>query len=179
MATTATTSLSGPIELRTTWATVWRRKTSILAIIFTLAMLALCAIFTSSATATSGRISTLYWAATALPLLGIIMAWSAWWSWASRVRKPALFVDALIRIPRTGVRYALPELGCAQIFNQGGTSYIALLPKHEKGRVPADLHSVDPYIVEFPVGARPQPFELGQELARRVPGLDVDKLGNI
>lgn len=172
-------ALHGPIELRTTWATVWQRKTSVLAIIFTLAMLALAVLFVSSALQATGTFATLYGIASLLPLLGVVVAWWAWWQWASRVREPAVLIDALVRIPRTGVRFALPELGCVQLFNRSGTSYAALLPRHEKGRVPADIHSVDPYIVRFPAGARPQPFELGQELARRVPGLNVDKLGNI
>lgn len=123
---------------------------------------------------------TLYQVAIFAPAAGMIVALIMLIVVLWRRSRPTLRIDTHVYIPRSGVRFLLTELNHLQLYSrpEQGT-FLALLPEHVTAGVTDDPLAVADYIVSFPKGATPRPFELVDLIQARVPHVGVDKLGTL
>lgn len=128
-----------------------------------------------------GTLKNLYGLAASLPACGLVVAVASMCVVWGRRRKAVLVVDQQINIPKSGVSFALQELETVQIWSdQHAHSHVALLPGHIEERITtADVAALAPYIVTFPPGSDPQPYELAEILLSRKPDIKLDRLGRI
>ncbi|WP_080793833.1 hypothetical protein [Corynebacterium pacaense] len=126
-----------------------------------------------------GTWRTLYGVAAAAPGFGTAVAVVSmavvWW----RRRQAVLIIDGQVRIPGSGVEFPLSELRTVQLWSgPGPTSSVALLPAHVTERAQRDgVRPIAPYVVSFPKGSTPRPFELVELLLELHPDLGVERLG--
>ena len=80
---------------------------------------------------------------------------------------------------RSGVAFPVSELGTVQLWSdRSPRAYAALLPRHVRQRAQHEgVASIRPYVVAFPEGSDPQPFELAEIITQRHPGVRIEKLG--
>ncbi len=128
-----------------------------------------------------GTMQTLFAIAAAAPGCGIAAAVVSMLVVWSRRRQAVLVVDETVTIPRTGVSFPTSELTTVQLWSdRTPRSYVAMLPGHINERAETTgVQSIQPYVVAFPSGADPQPFELAELLVQRKSDITVDRLGAI
>ncbi|ALC06476.1 hypothetical protein CDES_10500 [Corynebacterium deserti GIMN1.010] len=169
------------VKVRTGVAALMRSKAMWTCVLFVLVCLPFLLFFLVEWNDSEGTMRTLYGIAAALPGLGLVAAVASmcvvWW----RRRQAVLVIDDHVKIPRTGVSFALSDLDTVQLWSDAGArSHVALLPRHVGERVnTSGVASIEPYMVTFPSGADPQPFELAEMLVERKPDIAVERLGRL
>lgn len=148
-------------------------------VIFVIICAPLLLFFLSSMEDSDGTLFILYGIAAAAPGFGIIAAVLSvavvWW----RRRQAVLIVDEQVHIPSTGIEFPLSDLHTVQLWSdRTARSWVALLPSHVMQRADTDgVRAVAPYVVGFPRGSTPRPFECVELLLQRHPELIVERLG--
>ncbi len=126
-----------------------------------------------------GTWRTLFAIAGAAPACGIVAALGSMFVVWSRRRKAVLVVGESVMIPRTGISFPTADLATVQLWSdRSPRSYVAMLPAHVRERADTTgVHSIQPYVVAFPEGSDPQPFEFAELLLQRKGDIIVDRLG--
>lgn len=126
-----------------------------------------------------GTMRTLFVIAAAAPACGIAAALGSMVVVWSRRRKAVLVVGETVLIPRTGISFPTADLATVQLWSdRSPRSYVAMLPGHVRERADTTgVQSIQPYVVAFPEGADPQPFEFAEILLQRKGDITVDRLG--
>lgn len=169
------------INLRSAAAYLARSKAVIVCAVFILVLAPiLVGLVVSARAQNEPTLETLYRVATFAPAGGMIVALIMLIVVLWRRSRPALRIDTHVYIPRSGVRFLLTELNHLQLYSrpEQGT-FLALLPAHVTAGVTEDPLAVADYIVRFPKGANPRPFELVDLIQARAPHVGVDKLGTL
>lgn len=127
----------------------------------------------------TGTMRTLFGIATAAPACCLMAALGSMLVVWLRRRKAVLVVGETVTIPRTGISFPVADLATVQLWSdRSPRSYVALLPAHVRERADTTgVRSIQPYVVEFPKGAQPQPFEFADILLERKSDITVDRLG--
>lgn len=169
------------VKVRTGVPALMRSKAMFTCILFVLMCAPFLLFFLIALQSAEGTMHTLYLVAATLPGCGIVAAIGSMCVVWGRRRQAVLIVDDQVRIPGSGISFAIEELDTVQLWSDlKSGSYMALLPHHIKERVNVTgVHSVQPYIVNFPSGAQPQPFELAEILLSEKPELNLDRLGRL
>ncbi|WP_081099584.1 hypothetical protein [Corynebacterium glutamicum] len=169
------------VKVRTGVPALVRSKEMVTCILFVLMCTPFLLFFLNALQDAEGTMHTLYSLAVMLPGCGIVAAIASMCVVWGRRRKAVLIVDEHVRIPRSGVSFAFEDLNTVQLWSdQKSGSFAALLPNHIEERANVTgVHSVQPYIVNFPRGAAPQPFELAEILLTKNPELNLDRLGRL
>lgn len=167
------------VKVRTGTRALLRSRAMMLCVLFVLICTPFLLYFLTEWRAAEGPMRTLYAVAAAAPGCAVAAALLSmallWW----RRRQAVLIIDEQVRVPRSGVAFPVSELGTVQLWSdRSPRAYAALLPRHVRQRAQHEgVASIRPYVVEFPQGSDPQPFELAEIIAQRHPGVRIEKLG--
>lgn len=126
-----------------------------------------------------GHMRTLFAVAATAPACGVIATLGSMLVVWLRRRKAVLVIGDTVMIPGTGVSFPTTDLATVQVWSdRSPRSYVAMLPAHVQERAnTTGVQSIQPYVVAFPQGADPQPFELAEMLLQRKSDITVDRLG--
>lgn len=169
------------VKVRTGVPALMRSKAMFTCILFVLMCAPFLLFFLIALQSAEGTLRTLYLVAATLPGCGIVVAIASMCVVWGRRRQAVLIVDEQVRIPRSGVSFAFEDLDTVQLWSdQKSGSHVALLPRHIEERVDVSgVSSIRPYVVTFPHGAAPQPYELAEILLSKNPELNLDRLGRL
>ncbi|MFP7364320.1 hypothetical protein SFC07_00835 [Corynebacterium callunae] len=168
------------VKVRTGIPALVTSKAMMICVVFVLICLPFLIYFMVAWNDATGTWRTLYAIAAAAPGCGVLAALLSMCAVWLRRRKAVLVVDDFINIVHTGVHFPVSELARVQLWSDIRGSYAAFLPAHIGERVERDgVASIKPYVVAFPEGADPQPFEVVEFLLEDHPALEVDRLGRL
>lgn len=132
----------------------------------------------------NGTLRLLYGLGVAAPACGIVVAVFSFLGFLVRKRRVVLNVGEQVSLPRTGIDFALSDLGTLQLFTKDGASYLVLLPSHVLERLTAATarsgeHKLDGYIVEFPERPNFQTYEVADKIRHANPAVQIEKIGAV
>lgn len=167
------------VKVRTGTKALVTSKAMMTCVLFVLICVSFLLYFFIAWTDATGTMRTLVGIAAAAPACGLIAALGSMLVVWLRRRKAVLVVGETVIIPRTGISFPVADLATVQLWSdRSPRSYVALLPAHVRERAnTTGVRSIQPYVVEFPKGAQPQPFEFADILLERKGDITVDRLG--
>lgn len=148
-------------------------KTTLICVLFVVAMIALFWVLWSSRPVEPGTIHTLFTIAAVAPLVGIVIAVL---SLIAVIVKRSRYVFKIgkqqVLIRHSGVRFPSSELARVSLFSRDDRLYAMLVPRQPLG---------DPlrYTVEFPRYSTKKPHQLADSLERERPDVAIERLGSI
>lgn len=169
------------VKVRTGIPALMTSKAMMICVLFVLVCLPFLFYFIVAWDEATGTWRTLYAIAAAAPACGVLAAVLSMITVWVRRRKAVLVVDDSINIVHSGVHFPVSDLTRVQLWSDHARhSFMAFLPSHISERVESDgVSSIKPYVVTFPEGAAPQPFELVEHLLETHHTLEVDRLGRL
>ncbi|WP_293952680.1 hypothetical protein [uncultured Corynebacterium sp.] len=167
------------VKVRTGTRALVTSKAMMTCVLFVLICAPFLFYFTIEWMEAQGPMRTLFAIAAAAPACGMAAALGSMLVVWSRRRKAVLVVGDTVMIPRTGISFPTADLTTVQVWSdRSPRSYVALLPGHVRERAnTTGVQSIQPYVVAFPRGADPQPFEFAEMLLQRKSDITVDRLG--
>lgn len=167
------------VKVRTGTRALLTSRAMMICVLFVLMCLPFLLYFLNGWSEGTGTMRTLFAIATIAPACGLIAALGSMLVVWLRRRKAVLVVGDQVHIPRTGVSFPIAELAAVQLWSdRTPRSYVALLPAHVTERAETTgVRSIQPYVVRFPEGAEPPPYELADLLMERNSGITVTRLG--
>lgn len=167
------------VKVRTGTRALVASKAMMTCVLFVLICAPFLGYFLVECFAQQGTMRTLLAIAAAAPGCGIIAALGSMLVVWSRRRKAVLVVGDTVSIPHSGVSFPTADLTTVQVWSdRSPRSYVAMLPGHVQERAnTTGVASIAPYVVAFPQGSDPQPFEFAEMILQRKSDITVDRLG--